>query len=107
MSEEPERKLVAILAAATAALSRPPGREEAGTPARLDQARRGVIDPAIAMHRGRIFKVIGSGILAEFPSAVLALRAAVGIQTELAARNRAAARRAAARAAPAPGARRP
>ena len=89
MSEEPERKLVAILAAATAALSRPPGREEAGTPARLDQARRGVIDPAIAMHRGRIFKVIGSGILAEFPSAVLALRAAVGIQTELAARNRA------------------
>ncbi|MDE2008022.1 MAG: adenylate/guanylate cyclase domain-containing protein [Rhodospirillales bacterium] len=87
MNEEPERKLVAILAADMVGFSRQLGRDEAGTLARLDAARRGVIDPAIAAQRGRIFKEMGDGLLAEFPSAVLALRAAIAIQTALADRG--------------------
>ena len=89
MSDEPDRKLAAILAADMVGFSRQLGQDEAGTLARLDHARRATIDPAIATHRGRIFKLMGDGILAEFPSAVLALRAAIAIQTGLGAHNRA------------------
>ena len=87
MPNEAERKLVAVLAADMVGFSRQLGLDEAGTLARLALARNDVIDPAIATHRGRIFKVMGDGILAEFPSAVLALRAAVAIQAMLAERG--------------------
>ena len=90
MPDEAERKLVAILAADMVGFSRQLGLDEAGTLTRLERARNQVIDPAIATHRGRIFKVMGDGILAEFPSAVLALRAAVAIQAMLAERGGAA-----------------
>ncbi len=89
MSDEPDRKLAAILAADMVGFSRQLGQDEAGTLARLDHARRATIDPAIATHRGRIFKLMGDGILAEFPSAVLALRAAIAIQIGLGDHNRA------------------
>jgi class 3 adenylate cyclase len=36
---------------------------------------------------GRVFKVMGDGLLAEFPSAVLALRAALGIRQRMRGHN--------------------
>ena len=81
--KEPDRKLAAILAADVVGFSRMMGADEGGTLTRLHAARQQVIDPIMEAHRGRIFKVLGDGLLVEFPSVVLALRAAVAVQTQL------------------------
>ena len=81
--DEPERKLAAILAADVVGFSRMMGENESGTLAGLERARRLVIDPVVTSHRGRIFKVMGDGLLVDFPSSMLALRAAIVIQTRL------------------------
>src|SRR5689334_6902702 len=75
-----ERKLVAILAADVAGYSRLIGLDEEGTLARLKTLRRGVIDPEIASHRGRVVKTTGDGLLIEFASVVDAVRCAVAVQ---------------------------
>ena len=54
--------------------------DEAGTLAALKARRRDVFQPAIARHRGRIVKVMGDGVLVEFPSAVDAVECAVALQ---------------------------
>jgi class 3 adenylate cyclase len=41
------------------------------------------VEPAIAEHGGRVVKNTGDGFLAEFPSAVQAVRAAVQFQTRI------------------------
>jgi adenylate cyclase len=81
------RRLAAILAADVVGYSRMIGVDETGTLARLRELRREIANPLIAEHGGRIFKVMGDGLLAEFPSAVLALRAAIGIQERMRDRN--------------------
>ena len=55
-SEHGERELVAILAADIAGCSRLAGAEEERTLVRLRTLRGDLIDPAIAIHRGRIVK---------------------------------------------------
>ncbi len=75
-----ERKLTAILAADVVGYSRLMERDEAGTLVRLKAHRDEVIDPAIAEHKGRIVKLMGDGMLAEFASVVDAVRCAVAIQ---------------------------
>ena len=75
-----ERRLAAILAADVAGYSRAMGQDETGTLAALSQLRREVIEPLIAHHRGRIFKLTGDGILAEFASVVDAVACAVAWQ---------------------------
>ena len=88
MPEQPvERKLAAILAADIAGYSRLVLLDEEGTLARLRALRRELIDPAIAEHRGRIFKTTGDGILVEFASVVDAVRCAVAVQRATAARE--------------------
>src|SRR5689334_8145777 len=88
MPEQPvERKLAAILAADVAGYSRLVGLDEEGTLARLRALRRELIDPAIAEHRGRIFKTTGDGMLVEFGSAVDAVRCAVAVQRATTARE--------------------
>ena len=82
-----ERRLAAIFAADVVGYSRMMGVDEEGTLARLMAHRRELLDPTIARHRGRIFKTTGDGMLAEFASVVDALRCAVEIQREMAARN--------------------
>ena len=62
-------------------------RDDTGTFARLRSIRDEVVDPAIVSHDGRIVKTAGDGLLAEFPSALAALRASVQIQREMAKRN--------------------
>ncbi|SDR63360.1 Adenylate cyclase, class 3 [Rhizobiales bacterium GAS113] len=82
-----QRRLAAILAADVVGYSRLVGLDEAGTLGRLRQIRHEIVNPVLAEHGGRIFKLMGDGLLAEFPSAVQALRAAVGIQERMRARN--------------------
>ena len=61
--------------------------DEEGTLARMKMLRNDVIDPKIAEYGGRNFKTTGEGILAEFPSAVDAVRQAVDVQRAMARLN--------------------
>ena len=81
-----ERKLAAIFAADVADYSRLMGLDEIGTLRRL-QAYRVILDRLIAAYRGRIFNTAGDSVLAEFDSAVEAVRCAITIQDELRVRN--------------------
>jgi adenylate cyclase len=82
-----ERRLAAILAADVAGYSRLMEADEEGTLAALRALRRELADPKIAEHRGRIVKTTGDGLLVEFASVVDAVRCAVEMQREIAARN--------------------
>ena len=82
-----ERRLIAILAADIAGYSRLMGIDEEGTLRALKAHRKALIDPAIAVHRGRIVKTTGDGMLVEFASAVDAVRCAVAVQREMIVRS--------------------
>ena len=82
-----ERKLTAILAADVVGYSRLMELDEAGTLAALKTHRQELIDPEIAGHHGRLFKLMGDGALVEFASVVDAVACAVAIQEGMAARN--------------------
>jgi adenylate cyclase len=75
-----QRKLAAVLAADVVGYSRLMGRDEAGTLARLKEHRAQRLEPALSRYGGRLVKLTGDGVLAEFGSAVDALRAAIEFQ---------------------------
>jgi TolB-like protein/class 3 adenylate cyclase len=77
------RRLSAILAADVAGYSRLMHNDEEVTHAKLTSLLADAVAPAIADHGGRIVKNTGDGFLAEFPSAVEAVRAAVQFQTRI------------------------
>ena len=81
------RRLAAIFAADVAGYSRLIGVDEEGTLERLKTVRAELADPKVTEHKGRIVKTTGDGLLVEFASVVDALRCAVEIQREMAARN--------------------
>ena len=87
MPEEPpsrtERRLSAILAGDVAGYSRLMHNDEEATHAKLKALLADAVAPAIADHGGRIVKNTGDGFLAEFASAVEAVRAAVQFQTRI------------------------
>ena len=78
--ERVNRKLAAILAADVVGYSRLMGADEAGTLAALKRHREAVFDPAVAAHNGRIVKLIGDGVIAEFGSVVDAVSCALSVQ---------------------------
>jgi len=78
-----ERRLSAILAADVAGYSRLMHSDEEPTHTKLTALLKGIVNPAIAEHGGRIVKNTGDGFLAEFPSAVEAVRAAMQFQTRI------------------------
>src|SRR3954452_3773535 len=82
-----ERRLTAILAADVVGYSRLMGADEAGTLSALKAVRDEVIDQKIAEHQGRIVKLIGDGILAEFPSVVSAVACATEVQRRVEKQN--------------------
>ena len=82
-----ERRLAAVLAADVAGYSRLMGHDEEGTLGQLKMFRKTLVDPKIAMHRGRIVKTTGDGMLVEFASAVDAARCAVDVQKSMAEQN--------------------
>ena len=75
-----ERRLAAILAADVVGYSRLMGEDEAGTLARLKSLRKELVQPWITEHKGRIVKLMGDGLLAEFPSVIEAAQCALNIQ---------------------------
>ena len=78
-----ERRLSAIVAADVAGYSRLMHHDEEATHAKLTALLADAVEPAIAEHGGRIVKNTGDGFLAEFPSAVEAVRAAMQFQTRI------------------------
>jgi TolB-like protein/class 3 adenylate cyclase len=84
--ERVERRLVAILAADVVGYSRLVAHDEEGTLATL-AAYRVLIADLVAEHSGRVFGTAGDGFLAEFASAVQAVRMAVALQRALKRRN--------------------
>ena len=81
------RKIAAILVADVVGYSRLAGADEDRTLSRLRGLRSDLIDPAIAVHRGRVFKRTGDGSLVEFRSVVDAVRCAIEVQNGLVERN--------------------
>ncbi len=79
-----ERRLAAIFAADMVGYSRLMEADEDGVLSRQKTLRKQLIDPQIALYRGRIVKTTGDGVLAEFASAQDAVRCAIEIQTEMA-----------------------
>src|SRR5881397_138429 len=82
-----ERKLAAILAADVVGYSRMMAENEAETFDRLRALRKELFEPEIAKGHGRIFKLMGDGLLAEFGSVVDAVECAVTLQRALSERN--------------------
>src|SRR5215467_140441 len=82
-----ERRLAAILAADVAGYSRLMEQDEADTFERLRAHRKELFEPEIEKHHGRIFKLMGDGVLAEFASVVDAVECAVALQRGMAERN--------------------
>ena len=80
VEERFNRELAAILAADVVGYSRLMGAGEAGTLAALKRHREAVFDPAVAAHNGRVVKLIGDGVIAEFGSVVDAVSCALSVQ---------------------------
>ncbi len=82
-----ERRLAAILAADVVGYSRLMGEDETGTLERLKSLRKELVQPKITERKGRVVKLMGDGLLAEFPSVVEAVRCAVDIQQDMVGRE--------------------
>jgi class 3 adenylate cyclase len=80
------RKLATILSADVAEFSRLMGEDEEQT-LRTFRGHKQIFESLVAGHRGRIFNTAGDAILAEFGSAVEAVRCATDIQAALRTRN--------------------
>ena len=81
-----QRRLAAILSADVEGYTRLMNSDEGGT-LRLLGSHRAITDRLIPRHGGRIANTAGDSILAEFPSAVEALRCAIAVQERITATN--------------------
>lgn len=81
-----KRKIAAILAADIAGYSRLVAEDEEQTLRRLADYRK-IFDEFVERHNGRIFNTAGDAVLANFDSAVDAVRCAIDVQESTRARN--------------------
>ncbi|MFN2425493.1 MAG: adenylate/guanylate cyclase domain-containing protein [Candidatus Binatia bacterium] len=81
------RKLAAIVVADVVHYSRQMEADEVGTLARLKSLRTEILDPAMRAHDGRLVKLMGDGLLAEFASAIDATEWALSVQRAIVLRN--------------------
>jgi class 3 adenylate cyclase/pimeloyl-ACP methyl ester carboxylesterase len=86
--ERIQRRLAAVLAADVVGYSRLMEDDETGTLVALQALQSNLIEPAVVRHGGRLVKLMGDGVLVEFPSVIEAVQSAVDIQREISARNR-------------------
>lgn len=82
-----QRRLVAILAADVVGYSRLMGEDEVGTLDALKALRKELVVPKITKHQGRVVKLMGDGLIAEFGSIVNTVECAVAIQSSMPGRN--------------------
>ncbi|MEW9922007.1 adenylate/guanylate cyclase domain-containing protein [Marimonas sp. MJW-29] len=82
-----ERRIAAVLAADMVGFSRLIERDEMGTLKRQKCHLNELIEPTITAKKGRIVKLTGDGLIAEFSSVVEAVQCAVSVQAEMAARE--------------------
>jgi adenylate cyclase len=80
VEERINRRLAAVLAADVVGYSRLMAADEAGTLVALKRHRETIFDPAVIAHNGRIVKLIGDGVIAEFGSVVDAVKCALSVQ---------------------------
>jgi TolB-like protein len=85
--ERAQRRLAAILAADVVGYGRMMGVDEAGTLTALKAWNKNILQPLMTKHGGRVVKLIGDGVLAEFASAVKAVECAVELQKLMANNN--------------------
>ena len=78
-----ERKLTAILAADVVSFSKYMSQDEEGTLGLVKRLETEILTPIVEEHSGKIFKKMGDGYLADFPSVVGAIKAAINIQNAL------------------------
>ena len=88
VEERTQRHLAAILAADVAGYTQLMEQDETDTFARLKAHRKELFEPEIEKHGGRVFKLTGDGLLAEFGSVVDAVECAVAVQRGMAERNK-------------------
>ena len=86
--ERAQRRLAAILAADVVGYSRMMGANETGTLTALKALDKDILQPLMTKHSGRVVKLMGDGVLAEFASAVNAVECAVEMQKSMAANNK-------------------
>lgn len=82
-----KRRLAAVMAADVVGFSRLMRADEAGTFERLKSLRCELVEPRVAEFNGRVFKLMGDGLLAEFTSLDSAIQCAVSIQKDVAQRE--------------------
>ncbi len=78
-----EHRFAVILCADVVGYSRLMGMAEERTLAAFNAVRRDLVDPKIALHKGRIVRSMGDGLLVEFNSVVDAVRCAIEIQRSM------------------------
>jgi adenylate cyclase len=78
-----QRRLAAIVSADVVGYSRLMQADEAGTHSRLKDVYRSLVAPKIEEYGGRVVKLMGDGLLAEFPSVVSATEWALEVQTAI------------------------
>jgi len=83
----PLRKKAAIVIADVVNYSRLMQRDEIDTLSRLTALRVDIINPSIQQAGGRIIKLMGDGLLTEFPDAAAAVHCAIALQQEIAAQQ--------------------
>ncbi len=88
MSVSINRKLAAILAIDVVGFSGLMETDEVTTLRRLNTLHRNLVRPSILKHDGRIVKLLGDGLLAEFSSVVKSVECAIEIQTMLSERQK-------------------
>jgi formylglycine-generating enzyme required for sulfatase activity/class 3 adenylate cyclase len=85
--ESSPRRLAAIVVGDIAGYSRLMEIDEEGTHGRVKRIERGVIEPSIAGHHGKLVKTTGDGFIAIFDSPVEAVRCGIVIQQDMVGRN--------------------
>jgi formylglycine-generating enzyme required for sulfatase activity/class 3 adenylate cyclase len=85
--EASPRRLAATVAGDLAGYSRLMEIDEEGTHGRVKRIERGLIEPSITGHHGRLVKTTGDGFIAIFDSPVEAVRCSIVIQQDMVGRN--------------------
>lgn len=82
-----ERRLSTVLSADIAGYSRLMGMDEAGTLEELKARHETLIAPLLAKHGGRLVKLLGDGLLAEFASVINSVHFSIDLQAANDSRN--------------------